>query len=158
MKHYKTNACLACEFFSQCTQNKKGRLLEHSQHADLIHENKVRIQNIYEIYRRRQAIVEHPYGVIKRQWDFYYIMTKRTIKHASAYVGLIFTAYNLHRIFNLIDQNELKRYLKVLSLLFWIIKTFFRAFCGSLFFETNNMSFCKRNFYCGLNPLYLLPD
>jgi hypothetical protein len=30
----------------------------------------------------RQAIVEHPYGVIKRQWDFYYIMTKKTIKRA----------------------------------------------------------------------------
>jgi hypothetical protein len=29
------------------------------------------------------------YGVIKRQWGFYYIMTKKTIKHASADVGLI---------------------------------------------------------------------
>jgi hypothetical protein len=54
----------------------------------LIYQNKERIQNNYEIYRRRQAIVEHPYGVIKRQWDFI-IMTKKTIKRAAADVGLI---------------------------------------------------------------------
>tara|TARA_R110002072_G_scaffold261507_1_gene420300 strand:+ start:201 stop:347 length:147 start_codon:yes stop_codon:yes gene_type:complete len=30
-----------------------------------------------ELYPKRQAIEEHPYGVIKRQWGFYYI----TLKH-----------------------------------------------------------------------------
>ena len=144
MKHYKTNACLSCEFFSQCTKNKKGRLIERSQYADLIYENKVRIENNYEIYRRRQAIVEHPYGVIKRQWDFYYIMTKKTIKHASADVGLIFTAYNLRRIFNLIDQNELKQYLKVLALLFWTIKVLFKAFCNFVSIITTQSLFSKK--------------
>jgi len=128
MKHYKTNACLSCEFFDQCTKNKKGRLIERSEYADLIYENKIRIENHYEIYRKRQAIVEHPYGVIKRQWGFYYIMTKKTIKHASADVGLIFTAYNLRRIFNLIDQNLLKQYLKRLTLFIHAIRSFFKDF------------------------------
>ena len=32
-----------------------------------------------ELYQKRQAIVEHPFGIIKRQWDFYYIMTKKSI-------------------------------------------------------------------------------
>ena len=146
MKHYKTNACLSCEFFSQCTKNKKGRLVERSQYADLIYENKVRIENNYETYRRRQAIVEHPYGVIKRQWDFYYIMTKKTIKHASADVGLIFSAYNLRRIFNLIDQNLLKQYLKLLA---WFIpapKAFFKALCIIIIFKNKMIGFEKE--YC----------
>jgi hypothetical protein len=39
-------------------QKQKGRLIE--QYADVIYQNKVRIENNYEIYRRRQAIVEHP--------------------------------------------------------------------------------------------------
>lgn len=155
MKHYKTNACLACECFSRCTVNKKGRLIERSQHADVIHQNKIRIENNFELYRKRQAIVEHPYGVIKRQWDFYYIMTKKTIKHASADVGLIFTAYNLRRIFNLINKNVLNQYLKGLSLIFWAIKSFFKAFYGYSFFVTNKMSFYKSDIYFGLNPLYL---
>jgi hypothetical protein len=67
VKHYKTNSCMSCAVFDQCTKNKKGRLIERSQYADVIYQNKVRIENNYEIYRRRQAIVEHPYGVIKRQ-------------------------------------------------------------------------------------------
>jgi hypothetical protein len=67
---------------------------------DLIDANKKRAQQNMEIYRKRQAIVEHPFGVIKRQWDFYYVMTKKSMKHASADVGLIFTCYNLRRVFN----------------------------------------------------------
>lgn len=128
MKHYKTNACLSCELFNKFTKNVKGRLIERSQYADLIYENKIRIENNYETYRRRQAIVEHPYGIIKCQWDFYYIMTKKIIKHASADVGIIFTAFNLRQIFNLIDQNLLKQYLKVLTLLFIGSKTLFKLF------------------------------
>lgn len=147
MKHYKTNACLTCALFDKCTKNKKGRLIERSEHADLIYQNKVRIENNYEIYRRRQAIVEHPYGVIKRQWDFYYIMTKKTIKHASADVGLIFTAYNLRRIFNLIDTNVLKQYLKTLSLYLLIVKSFFKAFLAYFNFYNTDL-FLEKKFFC----------
>lgn len=125
-------------------KNKKGRLIERSQYADVIYQNKVRIENNYEIYRRRQAIVEHPYGVIKRQWGFYYIMTKKTIKHASADVGLIFTAYNLRRIFNLIDPNQLKQYLKVLRCYFAVISTYFTLFYALLFFTTANSIYNKK--------------
>jgi hypothetical protein len=79
------------------------------------------------LYRRRQAIVEHPFGVIKRQWDFYYIMTQKSIKHATSDVGMIFTAYNLGRIFNILDKNQLKAYLKALGLYFWPFQRPFKA-------------------------------
>jgi len=125
MKHYKTKACLSCELFERCTKNKAGRLLERSEHMDLIDANKKRISENLELYRKRQAIVEHPYGVIKRQWGFYYIMTKKTIKHATADVGMIFTAYNLRRIFNIVDKNELLKYLKVLCPYFFVQKSLF---------------------------------
>ena len=146
MRHYKTTACIGCKLFDKCTKNRKGRLIERSQYADLIYENKVRIQNNYEVYRRRQAIVEHPYGVIKRQWGFYYIMTKKTIKHASADVGLIFTAYNLRRIFNLIDQNVLKQYLKARALFLWQINSFLEAFLRLVFFNCSKRSFTEKQF------------
>lgn len=106
-------------------------------------ENKVRIENNYETYRRRQAIVEHPYGVIKRQWDFYYIMTKKTIKHASADVGLIFSACNLRRIFNLIDQKLLKQYLKLLAWFIPTFKAFFKALCTKIIFKNKMIAFEK---------------
>ena len=135
MKHYKTTACPSCALMEQCTKNKKGRLIERSQHADLIHQNKVRVEQNKELYRKRQAIVEHPYGIIKRQWDFYYIMTKKTIKHASADVGLIFTAFNLRRIINLIDPNLIKKYLKLLWLAFLSYFDPFKAVLKQLFFN-----------------------
>jgi hypothetical protein len=108
-----------------------------------------------DIYRKRQAIVEHPFGVIKRQWDFYYIMTKKSMKHASADVGLIFTCYNLRRIFNVIGKNQLKEYLKQLAYMFLILIGYFkfnRRMVGINFFEG---TFSKWRHLASLNGLYL---
>jgi len=139
VKHYKTNACLTCPAFERCTKNKKGRLIERSEHADLIEANKQRMNANKELYRKRQAIVEHPFGIIKRQWGFYYVSTKKGINRAAADVGLIFVAYNLRRIFNLIGQNELKKFLKELALLFrdfFVLPKRFLAFLTHLIFDT----------------------
>jgi len=84
VKHYKTSACGACPLAEKCTKNANGRLIERSEYAGLIEENRIRIEQNKDLYRRRQSIVEHPYGTIKRQWDFSYIMTKRTIERAAA--------------------------------------------------------------------------
>lgn len=117
VKHYKTKECLTCPAFAQCTKNKRGRLIERSEHAQYIEQNKQNIAENYQTYKRRQAIVEHPYGIIKRQWGFYYIMTKKGKKGASADVGLMFTAFNLRRIMNILDQNLLAKFLKELAFL-----------------------------------------
>ena len=136
IKHYKTKECLQCPVFAHCTKNKDGRLIERTEHADLIDANKQRLAQNLELYRKRQAIVEHPFGIIKRQWDFYYIMTKKSIKHAQADVGLIFTAFNLRRIFNIIDQNQLKMYLKELGFNFFILRSNFKP-VRTTFIEIN---------------------
>jgi len=155
VKHYKTKAFLTCELFERCTKNKSGRLIERSEHMDLIDANKKRLTDNPECYRNRQAIVEHPYGVIKRQWDFYYIMTKKTIQHASANVGLIFTCYNLRRIFNLIDQNTLKKFIKELGFAFWRPSSHFKAFYAIFSIKNYPTTFCKTNRYAMLKRLYL---
>ena len=122
VKHYKTKFCIDCQYFKQCTTNKKGRLIERSEHAHLIAANKERIAQNKEKYRRRQAIVEHPYGVLKRQWGFYYIMTQKGKKRASADVGMMFVAYNLRRIMNILGPDNLKKYLQEVVLLI-LVKT-----------------------------------
>jgi transposase len=114
VKHYKSGKCISCPFFSRCTTNKKGRLIERSEFAGLIEENKERIEKNKDLYSQRQAIVEHTYGIFKRQWDFYYVMTKKTIKHASADVGLIFVALNFRRILNIVGIDKLKDYFNVI--------------------------------------------
>lgn len=92
--------------------------LDFTAYAHLVEANKQRMEENYELYRQQQMIVEHPFGIIKRQWGFYYIMTKKTMKRASADVGPIFSAYNLRRIFNILPKEELKAYLKELLLFF----------------------------------------
>jgi len=135
VKHYKTCECAGCPLSAQCTTNKKGRFIERSEHAGLIYDNKVRIEHNKEMYRRRQAIVEHPYGIIKRQWDFYYIMTKKSIKRASSDVGLIFVAYNLRRVMNLIGRDSLKAYFNALFFVLNFLTANFKPLYRITFFN-----------------------
>ena len=71
-----------------------------------------------ELYKQRQSIVEHPYGTIKRAWGFDYIITKKGIRRASADAGLMFIAYNLKRLINIIGKDGLAKYFRKLALLF----------------------------------------
>ncbi len=115
IKQYKTKACLNCSAFAQCTKNKEGRQLERSEHQHYIDQNRLNMEANPKLYKKRQAIVEHPYGIIKRQWGFYYISTKRSIKRASADVGLMFVAYNFRRMMNIIDKKAFKKFLQELA-------------------------------------------
>ncbi len=132
VKHYKTNKCQTCPARDLCTSATNGRIIERSEYAPYIEQNKRNIENDPELYKKRQAIVEHPYGVIKRQWGFYYIMTKKSIKRASADVGLMFTAFNLRRLINIIGKNEFKKYLEGLVLSYFAIIDLYRSINSNL--------------------------
>ena len=119
-KRYTTTACKTCPAKPECSKAICGKAIQRSEFQELVDNNKKRISENKELYRKRQQIVEHPYGTIKRQWGFSYILTKKGISRASADVGLIMTAYNLRRIINIIGINELKKYLK--SALFFIFE------------------------------------
>lgn len=99
-------------------QKQKGRLIERSQYQQQVDNNAKRIAKNKEVYKRRQAIVEHPYGTLKRQWGFDHIITKKGMKRASADVGLMFCAYNLRRIMNLVGKTVLKAWLVALACFF----------------------------------------
>ena len=67
------------------------------------------------------------------------------MKHASADVGLIFSAYNLRRIFNIIDHNLLKQYLIRLAWFFLAISAYFKALYAKIIFE-NKMIDCEKKY------------
>ena len=110
-KRYTTKLCKICTVKHECSKAKQGKAIQRSEYQEYINCNKERIENNKEYYRQRQAIVEHPYGTLKRQWGFNYILTKRYIEKAEADVGLMFTAYNLRRIINILGVNVLQNYL-----------------------------------------------
>lgn len=128
VKHYKTAACPACPAFALCTKNKNGRLIERSEYQPFVEQNKRNIQRAPATYKKRQAIIEHTYGTIKRQWGFSYICTKKGLKRASADVGLMFTALNLRRLMNSIEKNALKHYFTGLAALCFAKTASFKAF------------------------------
>lgn len=144
-QQFKTKMCKGCKVREKCTTSKlNGKIVQRRKYAQNITANKERIENNKETYKRRQAIVEHPYGTIKRQWDFSYIMTKKYMHRANADVGLIMTAYNLRRIINILGIDIIKDYLEMVVNTFIFIfvrirlkKTAFK----SLEFLTFNIQF-----------------
>ena len=156
VKHYKTNACETCPAKSLCTKNPEGRLIERSEHAELIELNKANIDADPELYKKRQAIVEHPYGIIKRQWGFYYIMTKKGRKRASADVGFIFIAYNLRRIINILGQDALKKFFRELGFVFLKIINAVNAFCFKITNSVFSNTLYKRIFQPPANRFKLI--
>jgi hypothetical protein len=115
-KRYTTKECKTCPVKPECSKAKYGKAIQRSEYTELINRNKERIEKNKDYYHRRQAIVEHPYGTIKRQWGFSYISTKKGKERASADVGFMFIAYNIRRIMNIVGKNALKKYLEVLIL------------------------------------------
>ena len=103
----------------QCSKATYGKGIQRSEYHEYIEHNKERGELNKALYKRRQAIVEHPYGTIKRQWGFSYIMTKNSSTRASANVGFMMTAYNLRRIINIIGIERFREYLQ------YIIDVFF---------------------------------
>ena len=139
VKHYKTNKCTTCPAFILCTRNKKGRLIERSEYQPYVDQNRRNIEINPATYKKRQAIIEHTYGIIKRQWGFYFISTKKGIKRASADVGLMFTAFNLRRLINIIDKNLFKQFLKELASLFFaktVLPKTFLSHLSNFIFQT----------------------
>jgi hypothetical protein len=146
--HYKTPACKDCPALALCTKNKKGRLIERSEYQPYMDQNKENIVNSPSTYKQRQAIIEHTYGIIKRQWGFYFVSTKKGIKRASADVGLMFTAFNLRRLINIIDKNLFKQFLKELASLIFCKTGLIKTICSS-----NTACFFYPSFLCPLKKL-----
>ena len=129
-KRYTTKACTTCQTKDECSKAKYGKAIQRSQYQEVIDKNKQQVENNQGYYRRRQAIVEHPYGTIKRQWGFNYIITKKGIQRAGSDVGLIMIAYNLRRIINIIGKKKLMALLGAiilfLSMIFEALMSIFR--------------------------------
>jgi hypothetical protein len=109
VKLYRTSACKSCAMRSECTKQKKGgREIERSEYQDAVDRNNKRVKENQELYRRRQAIVEHPFGTIKRSWGYTYTLLKG-LEKVNAEVALIYLAYNLRRSVSILGVEDLIR-------------------------------------------------
>ena len=112
---------MSCPVKEICSKAKYGKGIQRSEYQQYINNNKERIEQNKDYYRKRQAIVEHPYGTIKRQWGFSYILTKKYKQRAGADVGLMFVAYNLRRLINILGKKVVKEYFRTFACSFLLI-------------------------------------
>ncbi len=111
-RQFRTPACKRCDVKAKCTKAKQnGKIIQRSGYTRQLEANKERVKANKGLYKKRQQIVEHPFGTIKRQWGFSYVMTKKSIQRANADIGFMMVAYNLRRLINIIGVDILKQYL-----------------------------------------------
>jgi transposase len=107
-RDYKNHrACGNCELKDRCTKMKKGRVISRNLHQALLDEVDRRTKENKALYRRRQMIVEHPFGTIKRQWGFGHFLT-RGLASVKTEASLAFLAYNLRRVMNILGVEGMK--------------------------------------------------
>ena len=104
-------ACRACEDRSQCTKSKQGRTIHRHADQDFLDQIDRATQENKHIYRKRQMMVEHPYGTIKGAWGADYFLV-RGLKAVGGEAALLFTAYNLVRVVNILGVTKLLELLK----------------------------------------------
>ena len=126
VKHYKTKACKGCQLRTQCTTNKLGRIIERTEYQEYIDRNNNRVLENPHYYRKRQQIIEHQFGTLKRQWHFDYTLTK-TKEKVLGDVYLAFTCYNLKRTVSILGFDALMIKIKAILTPFLVKYAFFRA-------------------------------
>jgi transposase len=109
-KTYRTDACKTCHIKSQCTKLPK-RIIHRSEYQDAVDLNNNNIKQNREYYRKRQAICEHPFGTIKRQWGFSYTLVKG-LKKVDGEMNLIMLCYNIKRSITIIGIDKIENALK----------------------------------------------
>ena len=112
----KFSICKNCQFLEQCVSKgnisgHKGRYLDRYLTDGAVQKNKSNLKSNKTLYKRRQAIVEHPFGTIKRQWGYTYTLLK-TIPKVHTEFSIIMLTYNLKRSVSILGPKELKKALK----------------------------------------------
>jgi hypothetical protein len=97
-------ACNKCPKKDKCTQGEYRQILRplYQDAVDIVDE---RTRRNKTLYRKRQEIVEHPFGTIKAVWGYKPFLC-RTKEKVRAEVSLAYLAYNLRRVINIFAEKK----------------------------------------------------
>ena len=102
---YTTEACSTCTIREQCTTGKQRYVSRHFE-EDVLNEVADRTKANPLMMRRRKAMVEHPFGTLKRRMDGGRFLV-RGVQKVKAEMVLAVTAYNLTRAINVLGVRRL---------------------------------------------------
>ena len=100
--------CRACNFFGECTRSKQGRNIVRHVKEELkeIIEARYCDPEGQQIYERRKARVEHPFGYMKKNLGFGQFLL-RGIQGARAEAALVAICFNLTRMISLLGGVQM---------------------------------------------------
>jgi len=101
-----TEACKSCQFKDKCTTSKTSRTIFRSIYQDTLDEIDLNTNMNMDKYKKRQTIVEHPYGTVKRGFGANYFLTKGKAS-VRAETALSFLSYNMKRAMKIIGVKEI---------------------------------------------------
>ena len=104
-KTYRTDACKICPLKNQCTKLPK-RIIHRSEYQDAVDINNNNIKTNPHYYKRRQAIVEHPFGTIKRHLGYTHTLLKG-LQKVNGEFNLIMFCYNFIRTKNILGFDKM---------------------------------------------------
>ncbi len=102
---YSSAACSGCRLKEQCTTGKQRWVSRHFD-EDVLNEVADRTEANPLMMRRRKAMVEHPFGTLKRRMDGGRFLV-RGLQKVKAEMALAVTAYNLTRAINILGPRKL---------------------------------------------------
>ena len=109
-KTYRTDACKTCSLKHQCTKLPK-RIIHRSEYQDAVDINDSNIKKSPQYYKRRQAIVEHPFGTLKRHWGYTHTLLKG-LQKVNGEMNLIMFCYNFLRTKNILGFDKMLEAIK----------------------------------------------
>ena len=104
-KTYRTQACKTCALKHQCTKLPK-RIIHRSEYQDAVDINDNNIKQNPQYYKRRQAIVEHPFGTMKRHWGYTHTLLKG-LQKVNGEMNFIMFCYNFMRTKNILGFEKM---------------------------------------------------
>lgn len=106
--HYKiytgTN-CISCPHLDKCTKSINGRSIKRNTKEDSLPKVDSSNPAYIELYKLRKALVEHPFGTIKRALGFTHVYIKG-LDRTSSWASSVFLAYNFKRVFNILGFEK----------------------------------------------------
>jgi len=103
--YYNTAACARCALRAQCTTG-AYRKIKHEEHPEVMEGMRQRMQAQPQVYARRKALVEHPFGTLKFWWGHGAFLT-RGLEGVNAEISLSAWAYNMTRAINVLGIQPL---------------------------------------------------
>lgn len=139
IKYKNFKICKDCPNKDKCTKSSKGRVISRSKHQDFLDKVDARTLENMDKYLKRQMIVEHPFGTIKRSMNAGYFLTRR-LESVSGEADLIFLAYNMKRVINILGVKEILKRIEART------ASIYDKLFKYLFLSTEKANF-KKNFY-----------